>query len=341
MSISPAMLNRTKKIPVKPVVAHFMGQEFTTYIPTKPIITVEQFLTSFSQDNLKGKFKYTDLEMVKNKEWISYDNPIQGEDENVRYNIYLSEFNQKTFYEKRDKLDWERPEEAFQLEQGFHYKHEEVDSSTRPVKHKNFFYHLLKVFPQYSLNGWAKENNYINNMFNLEAAQKALEENNKKYTNPWLYNDHTFPKVVKALNVQQWDSFYYKNMLTQLIAPILAKNKNISIDVDTIIKSRHTKEKHVDLMIRNSDTDSNIPLNIIDNINEIALYDSIRNEIYDYIIPKSYPMFLYELINPMNPEHLTPQVVQTIDIINKKYGKIKIMLYFRGNHKNAIRRNVD
>ena len=64
MSISPAMLNRAKKIPVRPVVAHFMGQEYTTYIPAKPIITVEQFLTSFAQDNLKGKFNYTDLEII-------------------------------------------------------------------------------------------------------------------------------------------------------------------------------------------------------------------------------------------------------------------------------------
>jgi len=321
MSISPAMLNRAKKIPVRPVVAHFMGQEYTTYIPAKPIITVEQFLTSFAQDNLKGKFNYTDLEMVKNKEWISYDNTIQTEDSNNRYNIFLSEFNQKTFYEKRDKLDWERPEEVFHLEQGFLYDHEEVDSSNRPIKHKNFFYHLLKVFPQFSLNGWAKENNKINNMFNLEAAQKALEENRKKYSNPWLYNEQTFPRVVTPLNVQQWDPFYYKNMLTQLIAPIAAKNKNVSIDVDTVIKSRHTKEKQVDLMIRNSDNDSNIPLNIIDKIDEIALFNSIRNEIYDYIIPKDYPTFLYETINPKNPQELIPSVVQILNIINKKYGK--------------------
>jgi hypothetical protein len=74
-------------------------------------------------------------------------------------------------------------------------------------------------------------------------------------------------------------------------------------------------------MIRNSDNDSNIPLNIIDKIDEITLFNSIRNEIYDYIIPKDYPTFLYETINPKNPQELIPSVVQILNIINKKYGK--------------------
>jgi hypothetical protein len=329
MSISPAMLNRAKKIPVRPVVTQFMGQEYTTYIPVKPIITVQQFLTSFAQDNLKGKFNYTDLEMVKDNEWVSYDNPIQRESEDATYKIYLSEFNQKTFYEKREKLEWERSEDIYKVQQGFFYQHDELDSWGRPNKQKNFFYYLMKVFPQYSLNGWAKENNKINNMFNLEAAQKALEENRKKFSNPWLYNEQTFPNVVTPLNVQQWDSYYYKNMLTQLMAPIVAKNKNVSIDVDTLIQARHSKEKSIDLMIRNTDTGSNIPLNIIDNINEIKLYDSIRAEVYDYLLPKDYPMFLYELINSTNPEHLTPPVIETINAFNKKYGKLKIITFFR------------
>jgi hypothetical protein len=309
MNKSPAILHRANKIPTKPLIAYYRNLEFSTFLPVQPEIPVKKFLKNFAIKNLNGDLKYYDLELYdKEKVLVNYERKIDLQFFKEKYYLYLSKLSPETIMDRMDIYS----EDKYEI-MGF--------SNPDQLNSDNFFSKLIEAFPKYKISeSVASQYLKINNVFNSESLIETIEENKKKNLNPWLY--HEIPrKNLSMINIKEWDEIFYKNVLTQIFNFVSMFNKDIILDVDTSIKGLDTCEVKVDMYIRSKDDKINIPLNIVNNIDEIEIFDSTRKKVYNYYFPYLYPLYLFELFNPKNPEDLTPEVLGMLENVNKKGGK--------------------
>jgi hypothetical protein len=320
MSISPAMLHRAKQPIINKIRSNFNGKEYTTSIPSRPVIKVKDFLSYFTDCFVKDK-TYKDFLLCNKNQWINYDDVLTQQKDEV-FNLIPSEFNQLTFYERRDKVVGEEETTDPQkiLNQGFFYKPYELDDFGNFEKDKNFFLYILKIFPQYSLYGHGNNNLEIQNLFNQGAAREAYVKAIEAHSNQWLYNNYSYLKIVTPLNVQEWDKVYHQNMLTQIFTPIISKNRNFSIDIDTSITALHHHEKFVSILLKNHKNDTSIPLTVVD-IDENKLFDSVRDEVYAYEMARMFPLYQSEFVDP---NYLNEEDINIANQVNKENGILNL-----------------
>ena len=312
MSKSPAMINRAKRIAYKQLVCHFKNKEYSTFIPTKPELNVMNYLDAFSEGNFDGKYNYYDIEMYKENEYLPYDYVLHEDNFEPTYTLKFSELNKHNFLENA-KLNEKKP---WYTNFGLNENGKATDNS------QNFFNVLLEEFPQLRMSEKDVKNSLeIPNLVNTEAAQRAQEENTKKYTNQFLYNSNSV-SLITPLNLQSWDKFYYKNLLTQIFSQFTTLNNKTVLDVEYKIKGLHTKEITSDFVINSNSNKLKIPISIVDDIDEVKIFEGIRTALYDYYFPKLYPMFLYEFIDPNDTDSDT---ISKANFVNKKMCKI---IYF-------------
>jgi len=317
MCISPAMLNKAKRIPLREIACNFEGKEYTTFLPAKPYISVSQFLESFAKNNIKsGNFNSYDLELVKNNKILPYEYQIQNESFASIYEIYYSKLTYENYLHKVNNED-----STFEkYENDWYPKADSREESLTEKRKRNFFTYLVDKFPKFKVdNESLKQHLEVKNMFNTEAALKQAEENKSKILNQWLYNNNTYPHIISPLNLQNWDSFYHKNMMLQILGALSNFTPNLEVDVDSSVRGVYKREFQVDFMVKNRQLGINTPVSIVDDIDCTNIFDVVRDIIYDKYLPKEYPNFIYELIKPENPQELSPDVLKKVDYINKKY----------------------
>jgi hypothetical protein len=305
MSKSPAMINRANRIAYKQLVCHFKNKEYSTSIPTKPELNVMNFLDAFSESNFEGNYKYYDIEMYKDNEYLPYDYVLQEDNFEPTYKLQFSELNKQNFLEK-SKLD---STARWYLTYGLDHKGNVTEHT------KNFFSYLIREFPELRVSDQDVKNNLeIQNLVNNDEAKIAQEENTKKFKNQWLYNKNCV-SLITPLNLQSWDMFYYKNLLTQLFSQFNKINKKSVLDVDHSIKGLHTREVTSDFVIKSQNNKFRIPITIVDNIDEVKIFDQVRTTLYDYYFPKLYPFFAYEFVDPNDYDSET---IAKADVVNRK-----------------------
>jgi hypothetical protein len=331
MSICPSVLHRAKKPVINTIRTIFNGKEYFTSVPSKPAVKVKDFLSYFTESFIQDK-TYKDFLLCKKDQWINYDDFLNQEGDEA-FNLVPSELNQLNFYERRKKVVGEEETDDADkiLKQGFYYKPDELDDYGNFEEDRNFFLYILKIFPQYSLCGYGNQNITIQNLFNEAAANEAYENALKTFSNPWLFNKNSYPKIVTALNVQEWDKVYHQNMLTQILTPIISKNRNFTIDIDTSITASHHHEKFVSILLKNQKNETSIPLTVVDNIDQNELFDHVRREQYAYEMAKRYPLHDSEQVDPDN---LTEEDIKIADEFNESVGTIQFnFLSFRFEKK--------
>ena len=311
MSKSPAMINRAKRIAYKQLICHFKNKEYSTYIPTKPEMDVKTFLEAFSESNFEGDYQYHDIEMYKENEYLPYDHILHEDNFEPTYKLHFSELTKKNFLEnaKFDKsASWF---EIFGLD-------EKGDSKKDSG---NFFEYLIDEFPEFRVSeDNLKKNIEMSNLVNIEAAKHAQEENSKKFTNQWLYNSNS-ASLITPLNIQSWDMFYYKNMLTQILSQFISINNNALLDVNYKAKGLHTKETNSDFVLKSRKNNFNLPITVSENINEVEIFDKLRTTLYDFYFPKLYPMFAYEFVDPNDHD---AETISKANFVNQKMCKFNL-----------------
>lgn len=310
MSKSPAMINRAKRIAYKQLVCHFKNKEYSTLIPTKPELNVMNFLDAFSESNFEGNYKYYDIEMYKDNEYLPYDYVLQEDNFEPTYKLQYSELNKKNYLEKSN-LDKTNP---WYLMYGLDGKGEVTSDESQ-----NFFTFLIQVFPDLRVTDKdVRKSLEIQNLVNMDEAKRAQEENKKKFNNEWLYNKNSV-SLITPLNIQSWDMFYYKNILTHLFSQFVKINNKSMLDIDHNIKGLHTKEVTTDFVIKSQNNKLNIPITVVEDIDEVKVFDDVRTTLYDYYFPKLYPFFAYEFVDPNDYD---AETIAKADVVNKKMCKI-------------------
>lgn len=315
MSISPSVLNKALKPKELKIISYFEGRRYMTTSYSKRPITVKDYLNSFAKDYIRD-LTYQDLEAVRCMQTVNYDEVMSHQNNNTFY-IFRSDFNQSNFYRRTLLLEKNPALENHKLKVKNEnmYTPFETDVWGVAIKDRNFFDYLLKCFPKFAISNYGKENNIIQNLFNRENVRVACDEYSQKYSNPWLYNKNSVWKVVSPLNYQMYDRLYYNNMLTQIITPIVSKNSNVTVDIEKNLEVEHHNLRTIDIFIKNNKNESNVSINIVDDIDEMILFDEIRAEIYDSLMPVFFPLFYYEGVDPNN---LKNEEIKMADRINKE-----------------------
>jgi hypothetical protein len=300
--------SRHLKIPISTFKCQYKNNELISEIPYKTNISVRDYLKDFSK-KLPKKKEYHDFEMTQNNKIISFDTLINDLDyEKNQITIIPFDFNREKFFASIGKTT--------------------ADIQSNFGK-QDFFEYVLEYFPEFEI----KQNQVIDfvniSLPNLDKIKQTMNERKHQYRNQWMYNKHTF-HMVNTYKLQKYEKELHSLFITQILNHFIAwtKTENVySIDINTLVKGIDTPTLPAEFVIKNKQNNIIFPINLMKPINEVYLYNLVREQLYYTTFTNNYPDFEFEAVNNRKTSQLNEGNLKLADEVSKALGKF--LLIFR------------